>query len=159
MSAWTSQGVLKGAAGINGINAFTTLSAAFTMPSVGSTVVITVASNVWLNVGQYVNINGNCMLVSAINPNTFGLTLLNPSPAVGGNVAAGTSVPINSVVSPDGVPGINGTNGTNGTNGVRGTKYQGNFANFAALPTIDGVNVITGDLALTTDTYTLYAVV
>jgi hypothetical protein len=39
----------------------------------------------------------------------------------------------------------------------RGSVYQGVFANFGALPTIDGASVRVSDTAMTSDTSTLYA--
>jgi hypothetical protein len=55
-----------------------------------------------------------------------------------------------------GATGGTGSTGSPGAAGARGSLYLGHYANFAALPTIDGVTVIIGDMALTDDTSTFY---
>ena len=55
-----------------------------------------------------------------------------------------------------GATGSAGPTGSTGPAGVRGSLYQGVYANLAALPTIDGVTVMVGDTAMTSDTSTMY---
>jgi hypothetical protein len=52
--------------------------------------------------------------------------------------------------------GGTGPTGGAGPAGVRGSLYQGVYANTAALPTIDGVAVMVGDMAMTSDTSTFW---
>jgi hypothetical protein len=78
-----TQGI-PGAAGANGVNAFTTSTAGFTVPTVGSTVVVTVDNATWMVVGELLWIaqaggagQPGVMQVQSIAGNQ--VTLLNPS--------------------------------------------------------------------------------
>jgi collagen triple helix repeat protein len=79
-----------GPQGVAGNDSFSTLTAAFTVPPVGSTVVVTMANAAWLVVGEMINVAGaggsgqsGSLQVTAINGNQ--VTLLNPS--VSGGIA------------------------------------------------------------------------
>src|SRR5262245_3203331 len=73
-------------ASATGSNTTTTTTGAFTVPAVGSTVVVTVADPSWMVLNEFVYINNagganlaGLMQITAINGNQ--ITLLNPAPA------------------------------------------------------------------------------
>lgn len=105
-----------GAAGIDGLNAFTETTADFTVPSVSSNVTINVStagqySGLWGGVGQPVFIAG-AGLYRVVSVTSSTMTLTN----TGGvnNAAPTTVISFPAKVSPGGEPGA----GTNGADGV-----------------------------------------
>lgn len=115
-----------GAAGSDGINAFTTTTANFTMPAESATVVVTVAQTGWASVGQTLYVqNAGYMSVSAIG-GTTSITLTNlentGSSLYTANVAPGTVVSSGAKISPGGVQGPAGGAGAAGTASPLTTK-------------------------------------
>lgn len=98
-----------GADGTDGVNAFTTLTAGFTMPAEGANVVAAVADSSWMTLGQvlFVQVAGY-MQVMAL-PTALSVTLQNlentASAIYPGNAAPATAIPNASKVSPGGVTG------------------------------------------------------
>lgn len=114
-----------GPAGADGLNAFTTLTASFVQPAVGSNVTISVlasgqSTGVWAGVGQPIFIvGGGTYEVISVN-GTNSLTVKNLYAA---NTAPAATIASGGKVSPGGLTGVGttgaaGANGTNGTNGV-----------------------------------------
>lgn len=106
----------------DGINAFTTLSAGFTMPAEGASVTVAVVESAWMVPGTTQNSivfvqSAGYMQVTAV-PTSTSATLKNIAVVASGiypaNAAAGAAIPNASKVSPGGVQGPAGTNGTSG---------------------------------------------
>ena len=122
-----------GAAGTNGVDAFTTLTAGFTVPAVGGTAVATVGATSWMVVGQPLYLQGaGVFYVTAIGGATS-VTLQNNA-AETGNVAAGTVIAPASKLGPSGFKGAAGAAGGAGTGVTVATKgdiqtYAGAAAN------------------------------
>jgi hypothetical protein len=75
-----------GAQGVQGLSGITTSTADFTVPAVGSTVVVNVVNSAWMVLGEFVYVNnaGGAGLAGAMQiTNITGnqITLLNPTPA------------------------------------------------------------------------------
>jgi hypothetical protein len=111
-----------GPAGVDGQNAYTVTTAAFTVPAIGSTVSISVSAlgqstGLWAQVGQIIFIEGAGYyeVVSAtatvIVAENLGYT---------GNAAPTTVIALGAGVSPGGIAGVNGTSVT-GPAGQSGT--------------------------------------
>lgn len=102
-----------GAAGTNGTNAYTTTTAAFTMPAEAATVSVTVGSTAWMVVGQtlYVQTAGwmdvvsitNNLIVVLRNIENTALSQYTP------NAAPTTSISAGSKVAPGGLQGPSGS--------------------------------------------------
>jgi hypothetical protein len=131
MSTWVSQGVLKGADGATGATGPTGPGFAWK--------------------GAYNA--GTAYVVNDVASYTDGNTYVCTAPTTG-------HVPTNAsfwaLFTSAGATGATGGAGSPGAAGVRGSLYLGFYANFAALPSIDGVSVLVGDMALTSDTSTFY---
>ena len=131
MSTWVSQGILKGADGATGP----------TGP--------TGPGFVWK--GAYNA--GTAYSINDVVSYTDGSNYICTAPTTG-------HVPTNAtywaLYTSAGATGAAGSAGGAGPTGARGSLYLGFYANFAALPTIDGTTVIVGDMALTSDTSTFY---
>jgi len=107
-----------GTPGTAGQNAFTTTTASYAQPTVGSTVSVTVGSTAWMVQNQYVFINGGgTYTVASIASATVAVLL---SVAATGNVSSGTVVPTGSAVSPSGPAGPQGATGPQGPAGSGG---------------------------------------
>lgn len=107
-----------GAAGAAGVSAFTTLTAAFTMPAEQATASATVADSSWMTTGMYVYLQGaGWMEVTAIADSTHA-TLKNlentATSAYTINVAPGTVVANGSKIVATGPQGPAGTAGSSG---------------------------------------------
>jgi len=104
----------NGSNGTNGADAFTTLTANFTVPAIGGTAVATVGSTAWMVIGQPLFLqNGGVFYVTAIGGATS-VTLQNPA-AETGNVAAATVVATGNRVAPSGFKGAAGSGGSSGS--------------------------------------------
>jgi hypothetical protein len=104
-----------------GGNAYTTTSASFTQPAVGSSVTVSMASTAWLAQNQYVFIaGGGTYSVSSIS-SAIQAVLINV--AATGNVLSGTIIPSGSAVSPSGPPGPQGATGPAGSGGGGATNH------------------------------------
>lgn len=114
--------------GEDGINAFTTVSADFTMPAELATVTVTVESTAWMVIGQTIYVE-NCgyMSVNAINSDTEVVLTNKEDSALGlysENVAPTTTVSSGNRVSPGGIQGPTGN-----LSGVAGGDLKGNYPN------------------------------
>lgn len=89
--------------GTSGSNAFTTTSAGFTMPAIGSTVSVSVLDTTWMVAGQmlYVGTAGFMSISSITNSTTVVLT----NTGAYGNAAAAASIATAKTVSPAGALG------------------------------------------------------
>lgn len=99
--------------GAPGANAFTTTTAAFTMPGEGLTVVISVGSSAFVSIGQPIFIqNAGTLLVTAI-PGATSITAQNPentgTGAYASNAAPATVIASGSRVVPGGLQGVTGS--------------------------------------------------
>jgi hypothetical protein len=101
-----------------GRDSFTTTTASFTQPAVGSSVTVLFASTAWMAQNQYVFISGGgtYSVASVLNATQAVLS----SVAATGNVSSGTSVPSGSAVSPSGPAGPVGAAGPQGPAGSGG---------------------------------------
>src|SRR5437773_6377138 len=105
---------LNGAAGVAGANAFTTLTANFTVPAIGGNGTATVGSTAWMVAGEPLYLqNGGTFYVASITDGTH--VVLTNSAAETGNVGAGTVIPIASRLGPSGFKGLPGSGGGPGT--------------------------------------------
>lgn len=130
--------------GIDGLNAFTTTTADFVVPSVGSNVTITVSSlgqltGKWATAGQLIFIEGAGWYRVVSSTDTT-ITATNPTSFTTENAAlasVGSTVTLGKDVSPSGEKGASG-NGSNGTNGttvleVDLTEYEEDQTSFSAV--------------------------
>ena len=107
-----------GVIGQNGANAFTTLTASFTMPSAGSTVTATVGNTGWMAQGQNIYIPAaGYFSVSVVTDSTH-VVLINSGTS--GNASSGTTIATSSQVSPAGSVGPTGPEGPQGAAGSGG---------------------------------------
>jgi len=106
--------------GSAGQNAYTTTTAAFTVPNTGSTVSVTMSSTAWLaGIGYIVFITGaGYYAVSSITSTT--VAVLTNLGYANTNAASGTTIPSGALVSPGGVAGTAGT-GSPGANAYDAT--------------------------------------
>ena len=96
-----------GTNGTNGVNAYTTTTANFVVPAVGSNVTVQVASSIWMVVGQILVITGPASFRVVSFPDTVSVVLTFLGYA--GDVAAGVTIASGAGVSPSGVgygPGL-----------------------------------------------------
>lgn len=98
--------------GVAGANAFTYVTANFTVPTIGSNVIIYVANSAPFVADQNIIIAGpaNFQIVSVDNPNQITATFLG----LDGDVAEASTISVGAEVSPTGRPGEAGTAGVNG---------------------------------------------
>lgn len=118
--------------GTDGLNAFTSLTAGFTMPAISSNVSISVVDNTWVAVLQVVFIENAGYMKVIGKTSTTGLTVQNTG--YSGNVAGSTAVANGGLVSPGGLAGIDGSAGSNGDDGIN--SYTSTSANFT-MPAVD----------------------
>lgn len=95
-----------GAAGSNGVNAFTQLAAGFTVPAPGSNVTITVGNSLWMIPGQaiFVQFAGYYLVVSVLSGISASIQNLGYST----NAVAGTAIAFGSKVGTSGPIGPSG---------------------------------------------------
>ena len=107
-----------GTDGTDGENGYTTTTAGFNMPAEGANVTVPVSSSAWATLGMLVNVEGAGDFQVASKPNATQLTLTNIGVAADGeypnNVAPGTAIASNKLVSPSGLQGPAGADGTSG---------------------------------------------
>jgi hypothetical protein len=137
MSSWVSQGVLKGADGATGATGST--------GPAGTSFTFRAAYNA-----------GTAYVVNDIVSYTDGATYICILATTGHVPTNATYWTLFTAAGATGATGSAGSTGSTGAAGARGSLYLGFYANFAALPTIDGTTVIVGDMALTSDTSTFY---
>jgi hypothetical protein len=136
MPSWVSQGVLKGATGATG-----PAGPGFNWKGAWSAATAYVVNDTVSSAGSsYVCILAN---TNQTPPNATYWNLVAAQGSTGPTGATGGAGPA-------------GPTGSTGPTGVRGSLYQGVYANTAALPTIDGVAVMVGDMAMTSDTSTFW---
>jgi len=115
-----------GTAGAAGGNAYTTTTAAFTMPAELGSVTVTVGSTDWMVPGQLVFVqNAGHMQVSSVNSDTeASLTNLEDATTgvYSGNVAPTTNVPASNRIAPAGEAGPDGT-----LSGAASGDLKGNY--------------------------------
>jgi len=134
---------LPGAAGLPGLNAFTLTNAAFTVPQIGQTVVVTVADTTWTTIGEMVYVanagsNGTtqagALQVTAKTATT--LTLLNPQPAPQFPIADGTQNGLMRVTTGSTIDFIDATNNSQRLSTAKG--FQTLTGNYTATPADSG---------------------
>jgi len=104
-----------GTPGAAGANAYTTLSASFVVPAVGTSVTITVGNTSWVGgIGQvlFIALAGYYSVAAVVSTTSLSVTNLGYS----GNAAPTTNIPTGGMVSPGGVIGTPGTAGSSGAN-------------------------------------------
>lgn len=155
-----------GTAGTNGTdggNAYTTLTAGFTQPALGSTVTLSVVTTDWMEPLQWIYIpGGGYYKIFSINSGTT-VIVWNPGSVQGfptgisTNAAVGATVGSNGVgVTPGGIPGDVGQVGPIGTPGDDGTDAEllVVYSNPVSAPAPGRSSVIVTDSA-TTPTFTV----
>lgn len=115
----------SGAAGADGLNAFTVLTAGFTQPSVGSNVTIAVSASgqytaIWAVAGQTIYIAGGGYYEVISVGATNAMTVKNLG--YSGNASPTSTVTSGGKVSPAGPIGASGSAGSNGSNGADGAN-------------------------------------
>lgn len=107
--------------GAPGKNAYTFLTASFTMPAAGNFVTVTVSNagqfgNRWAVVGQIVFVEnaGHFQVEEVIGTNQLKITNIDYA----GNATGGSTIASGGYISPAGLRGIQGIAGTNGTAGT-----------------------------------------
>ena len=101
-----------GAAGVSGVNAWTTTTAQYVQPAVGATVVVAVGSSEWAAIGQTVFIEGGGYYEVSAKPSDTQLTIRNLGYA--DNYAPATVVAVGKRVAPSGPAGSDGDDGVSG---------------------------------------------
>ena len=117
-----------GSDGSNGTSSYTTVSTAFTMPSEGADVTVTVGSSVWMPANGMVYVENAGYLRIQSRPTTTSVVLRNMestgTSSYPDNVAPGTSIPVASLISPGGLQGPTGS-----VSGSAGGDLVGTFPN------------------------------
>lgn len=115
----------NGTNGNNGISAFTTTTATFTQPAVGSDVSVAVADSRWCVVGEVIFVGvGGYYLCDGKADDTH-VTLKNLGYT--GNAAPATNVTSPQGVSPGGIKGTDGASGSNTLNNLSPTTTKGDI--------------------------------
>ena len=98
-----------GLPGENGINAFTQITADFTIPAIGTTVTIAVGSSEWMSPGQliYIENTGSFTVISKPDP----ISAIIRNDGYQGNLNPGVIIIAPKGVSPSGAVGLSGTSG------------------------------------------------
>jgi hypothetical protein len=142
VSSWTLEQTITaptGPAGPNGVDSYTTTTATFTQPSIGSDVSVSVAYGGWAAVGQTVYISsGGYYTVTTGGSTTLVLNLVVPVATVGSTVSSGETV------SPS---GINGTDGTDGADGIDAFTFSTASFTQPAVGSSVSVGVVSGTWA------------
>lgn len=130
-----------GTAGANGINAFTALTAGFTMPAASANVTVAAIDVLWMTVGQivFVQFAGYFQVISLTGALAATLENLNYA----GNASSGTAIPSAAQISPAGLVGPAGS-----LSGAAGGSLVGNYPN----PTLSLTGVTAGPYAKVTVT-------
>lgn len=137
---------VPGAAGVQGVSAYTTLSNGYTQPAIGSNVVVQVATTAFTSIGQYIYVqNGGCYQVQGITDGQL-MSLTNIGTV--GNAAPASVVAGGGAVSVSGPPGANGTGtGTvTSLNVLSANGFTGNVNNPSTNPSITLQTTATGIL-------------
>lgn len=133
-----------GAAGTNGQPAYTTLTAGFTMPAVGSDVAIAVVSSAWITIGQvlYIQTAGYFSVQSKADSTHATVRNLGYS----GNAAPAALISSANQVGPGGLVGATGATGVSTLNGVSPTQAKGDLIvdNGASAPSASNVRLAVG---------------
>lgn len=138
-----------GPTGASGPNAFTSTTLSFVMPTVSSTVNVSVINSTWMQVTQYVYVydgtNTCTMQVSAI-PDSLHVTLLNLGAS--GNPSSGTTIASGAGINASGIQGATGSAGSTGATGP----------GYLATSTTSLVTAGTGSKSFTTQSGLAYSV-
>jgi hypothetical protein len=152
-------GLPRGADGDDGVSCFSTLTATFTMPAVGSTASATFAENSWVTIGLPVQFGPDTWLICASNPLGAGSVILrNPGAADGYptgisyNAAPGATFGAGTTVTARGRDGLRGPAGATPVLFVNAVTTIP-----VAAPAAGGEIVVYYDNALTPTIVALYA--
>lgn len=137
-----------GTNGANGSNAYTTLTANFTVPAVDATAVADVGSSSWITIGQILFLQLAGYFEATAKPTSTQVTLKNLGYAP--NVLAGTVIPTFSQLSPSGLQGPQSAADVAALLNEKVAARAATTANIAlsGLQTIDGVVLVAGDRVL-----------
>lgn len=102
-----NSGATVASAGSAGQNAFTTTTAPFTIPAIGSTVSVNVASTAWIAIGQILVVDGPATF--SVYSITDGTHVVLTFLGYVGNLPVGTVIASSSKVSPSGTQAIGGS--------------------------------------------------
>jgi hypothetical protein len=118
---------VNGTNGLDGINAYTTTAAGFTVPdpAVNPLVLLLVFESRWASVGQVVYVSGAGYYQVSSIPSANQIWLSNLGYA--GNTAPGTAVPTGQSISPGGIRGVAGTTGVTSLDLVSPTTTKGDL--------------------------------
>jgi hypothetical protein len=135
----------QGKAGSSGQNAYTTLTANFTMPAANGTTqaTATVGNTGWAAQGQYIFIAGGAYVQIATITDATHLQVTNPGFAI--SVAPATVINAGAAVSPSGPPGSDAL-------GIFGDGSDG-VATCDGLTAVAGMSLSGGNYTLTRDVY------
>lgn len=144
-----------GVPGTVGINAYTTTTANFTTPVVGTSVTVIVANAFWASVGQVIFVQGAGYYQVASVLSSIQLSLTNL--AGYGNTSSGATITAGATVSPSGVIGPAGSAGPTGPAGrdgaystiYTGSSIQGNGG-------VSSPATLVADVAQGTNAYAVY---
>jgi hypothetical protein len=128
-----------GAQGVQGAGSTTTNTASFTVPPVGSTVVVTVADPSWMLLNEFVYVNNaggaglaGAMQITALTGNQ--VTLLNPTPAPAIPNADPTQAGLLKQLSGNTTDFIDGTNNSqNLVNAIQPTIWSARLRSFSSV--------------------------
>lgn len=150
-----------GADGTDGVNAFTTLTAQFTMPAEGANVVAAVANSTWMALGQIVYVTTAGWMRVAALPSALSVTLTNLEDTATGayteNIAPGNAATNGSKVSPAGLQGSSGfvaplAIASGGTGGITAAAARTNLGlSTMAVQSAAAVAITGGSIAGITD--------